>query len=101
MKTRLLNNLHITALTRGIAALLLVTGQAVADSWQEKLLFNPPDSQITAEQKGRVMIYDGLKNTQIDRAMDTQFDRIEAMMFIRTITTDIETGEVMVEDDGC
>lgn len=101
MKTRLSNNLRITAPAWGVVALLLVTGTALAESWQEKLLFNPPDSQIRAERGGRVMIYDGLKDTQIDRAMDTQFDRIESMMFVRTIVTNTETGEVVVEDDGC
>jgi hypothetical protein len=41
--------------------------------------------------------------------MDTQYDRIESMMFVRTIVTndegnamhDSETGQVIVEDDGC
>jgi hypothetical protein len=55
------------------------------------------------------MIYDGLTDKQIAKAMDTQFDRIESMMFVRTIVTndegnavrDSETGQVIVEDDGC
>jgi len=55
------------------------------------------------------MIYDGLKDTQIRKAMDTQFDRIESMMFVRTVVTneegnverDSESGQVVVEDDGC
>ena len=41
--------------------------------------------------------------------MDQQFDRMEAMMFVRTkvtdtdgeIMTDPESGEWIVEDDGC
>lgn len=81
----------------------------VADSWQEKMLFSPPPSQIELEKRGRVMIYDGLTDTQVARAMDTQFDRIEAMMFVRTVVTDslgtalrdTGTGELLVEDDGC
>ena len=55
------------------------------------------------------MIYDGLKDTQVAQAMDTQFDRIESMMFVRTVTTDATgeilrdkaTGDVVVENDGC
>ena len=61
----------------------------------------PFGSQLKLEQRGRIMIYDGMTDTQITKAMDTQFDRIESMMFVRTIVTNNETGELMVEDDGC
>lgn len=79
------------------------------DSWQEKMLFNPSASQLELEKRGRIMIYDGLKDIQIAQAMDTQFDRIQSMMFVRTVATDSggeilrdkETGNVVVENDGC
>jgi hypothetical protein len=79
------------------------------DGWQEKMLFAPSASQLELEKRGRIMIYDGLKDIQVAQAMDTQFDRIEAMMFVRTVTTDPggevlrdkETGNVVVENDGC
>jgi hypothetical protein len=79
------------------------------DSWQEKMLFNPTTSQLEREKRGRVMIYDGLKDTQVTQAMDTQFHRIQSMMFIRTAATDSEveilrdkeTGDTVAEDDGC
>lgn len=109
MKTTLTHILHTVVLTVLIAGLLPLSTPAVAGDWQEKMLFSPSDSQLELEQRGRVMIYDGLTEKQIARAMDTQFDRIESMMFVRTIKTDEhgevmrddESGEVVVEDDGC
>jgi hypothetical protein len=95
-----------------IAAVLAlgVTDPAEArDSWQEKMLFNPSVSQLELEKRGRVMIYDDIKESQVARAMDLEFERIQSMMFVRTIATnsegrvlrDEETGDVVVEDDGC
>jgi hypothetical protein len=105
MKTTLTHALRTPVLALGTTVLLA----AAAGDWQEKLLFNPPVSQLKLEQRGHIMIYDGLTDTQIVRAMDTQYDRIESMMFVRTIVTndegnamhDSETGQVIVEDDGC
>ncbi len=114
MKNTLTHTLQTLVLATGITTLLCTAGctavpPAAAGDWQEKLLFNPPDNQLKLEQRGRIMIYDGLTDKQIAKAMDTQFDRIESMMFVRTIVTDDEgnakhdnvTGEVMVEGDGC
>ena len=99
-----------TAVVLSSTIMLLCAARPVAaNDWQEKLLFNPHDSQLKLEQRGRIMIYDGLTDKQIARVFDTQFDRIEAMMFVRTIMTneegnairDSETGQIIVEDDGC
>jgi hypothetical protein len=78
-------------------------------SWQLSLLFNPGDHQYEMERSGRVFIYDGLRDTVIEQALDEQYDRIEGMMFVNTVVTDDdgvpltdpETGEVLVENDGC
>lgn len=78
-------------------------------AWQLALLFNPGEQQLHLEEKGRVVIYDHLKSSDIERAFDEQFDRIESMMFVSTVLTDEsdqplrdqETGAYMVEDDGC
>lgn len=81
-------------------------------AWQLQLLFEPRASQLKSEQRGRVFIYSDLTDSVVDRAMDEAFDRIEHMMFVRTVRTD-ENGEVemavnndgelvaVVEDDGC
>jgi hypothetical protein len=95
-----------------VAIVISVTSPltAAADSWQEKMLFNPTPAQLEVEKsRSRIMIYNGLKDTQIVQAMDRQFDRIEHMMFTGTQVTDKsgeviidpDTGEARVEDDGC
>ena len=109
MKTTLIHALIPITLAWIPTILMMYPGLVIAGDWQEKLLFNPPESQLKAEQHGRIMIYDGLKDTQIRKAMHTQFDRIESIMFVRTIVTndegdavlDSESGQVVVEDDGC
>jgi hypothetical protein len=72
------------------------------DSFQYNALFSPNPAQLKAEARGRVMIYDGLDNTVVERALDEQFDRIERMMFVRTRqSTPDDDDETIVEDDGC
>ena len=99
---------HITA---SICLIVSSIQAAFADqySWQMANLFQPSASQLELENKGRVMIYNGVKDTDVDRAMDEQFDRIENMMFTGTVATDDagqplrdpETNLVIVDDDGC
>jgi hypothetical protein len=75
-------------------------------------LLNPTQVDQKAEAKGRVMIYDGMTDQEVARAFDEQFDRLEYMMFTRTVVTDDSgrprkdpsTGELVTEsgyDDGC
>jgi len=80
-----------------------------ADPWQIQRLFSPSKSDLASELHGQIVIYSGLLDTEVERAMDLFFDRIGAMMFIQTISTDAsgkpkidpESGEVEAEDDGC
>jgi len=78
------------------------------ESWQYNRLFAPTAHQRQLEIKGSVVIYDGLKDTTIDKVMDKAFDRIQNMMFIRVIRTGKDgqpmhgkNGEMVVEDDDC
>ncbi len=70
-----------------------------ASAYSRTLLFNPSRSQIEAESRGRVTIYDGLDDSDVDTALDTQFGRIDSMMFVRTRHT-LKDGSVE-EDDDC
>jgi hypothetical protein len=72
-------------------------------------LFDPTETELAAESGGRIYIYEGLRDIDVQRAMDQEFDRVEYMMFIRTRKTkdtgelakDPETGVVETQDDGC
>jgi hypothetical protein len=78
-------------------------------SWQLSRLFAPTPYDLKREANGRVMIYDGLTDKDVERALDQQFNRLEHMMFTRIVVTDdsgnarrTESGEVVTEsDDGC
>ena len=92
--------------TQSLAVLALAlsvhTGQtlakdAIPGSYDENVLFNPSEAVLLAEANGRVNIYDGLQHSVVDHALDTQFGRIENMMFVRTRET-LPDGEV---DDDC
>lgn len=77
--------------------------------WQLQKLLDPTPWELALEDAGRVYIYDGLKDSDIEYAMDAQFDRIAHMMFVRTVVTDDSdrplrdqiTGNFVVEDDDC
>jgi len=89
----------------------LFTGNARAEllDWYKQQLFEPSPQQLAMEQRGRIMIYDGLRDKDVQLALEEQFDRVESMMFTGTVVTDVqgeplvddETGEVLVENDGC
>ena len=85
-----------------LASLLaLFAASAFAEnSFYYNTLFTPGDSTLKAESRGRIMIYDGMDNETVNRAMDEQFDRIDNMMFTRIHHVQ-DDGEEYVDDDGC
>jgi hypothetical protein len=96
-----------------ISSLLLAmsTGSLAVDvsGIELRRLFDPTPAELQAEASGRIYIYDGLRDIDIERAMDKEFNRVDSMMFIRLKKTDEEgevrrdpeSGNAMVEDDGC
>ena len=79
-----------------------------AEQWQMNRLLEPTDRQRKQEVLGKVMIYDSVSDKAIDMALDTNFHRIENMMFVRIIQTDSngialkdKHGKKVLEDDGC
>lgn len=106
----------LTTLLCGFAVLMTSMGNASAGDndeayrqWQLKRIHQPSTKQLAAESRGKVFIYDGLTDRDIDQALIKQFNRVAAMMFTNTIVTnaqgtpmrDPETGEYLTEDDGC
>jgi hypothetical protein len=105
------------SLAFGIVALGLLAGHngtsyaepIAVDSWQMKRLFKPTQADLKSEARGRVMIYDGLTDKTVERALREQFHRVDAMMFTRTVVTDAggaprrdrDSGALLHEDDGC
>ena len=55
---------------------------------------------MEAEARDRVIIYEGLDEAVVERALDEQSERIEHMMFIRARKMEPD-AEVSVYDDDC
>ena len=87
-----------TLIFTAIATLTAINNAQAIDDYQYKVLFNPSEAQLEAEARGRIMIYDGLQLADVNRAMDGHYDRIENMMFVRTVHVQ-ENGEYEVDDD--
>ena len=86
-----------------ITICLLWGTAALADpqgDWQLEMIHDPSAAQIKVEERGRVYIYDGLYDSDVKLAMETQFDRVDNMMFVRT-KVETPQGETETEDDGC
>lgn len=83
--------------------------ESTAHTWQMTRLFQPTQADLNREKQGRIMIYDGLTDKTVERALDEQFERVETMMFTSVVVTDdsgepirdTDTGDIITEEDGC
>ena len=64
---------------------------------EEEILLNPPG---TGGVTDKMMIYSRVRDKTIHKAMDTQFHRIETMMFVNTIV-ESDLGVQSYTDDDC
>ncbi len=104
----------ISALAMSVA----LVGAAAADEfdlamagedWQRNRLLAPSEAQRAQEAEGAVIIYQGLRDVDVEQAMNEEFDRLEHMMFVDTVVTnadgepaiDPDTGRVLTESDDC
>jgi hypothetical protein len=72
-----------------------------SEEWQMRRLLEPTAVERADEEAGRIFIYDGLSHADIENALDTEFERMESMMFIR-VKKEQPAGEPLAyEDDGC
>lgn len=71
-----------------------------AGDWQLAMIHDPSTAQLRVEERGRVFIYDRLDDADVELAMNTQFNRLDNMMFVRTKVEKTEP-EDQDTDDGC
>ena len=77
--------------------------------WPVRRLMQPSPYELKKERRGSVYIYDGLTEREVETALDTNFDRIQHMMFMGTVRTDASgqplrdtaTGKLIQESGGC
>ncbi len=80
--------------------LLASTSLWAGNSSEEKMLFKPSDYLRETGESGRIMIYEGLENKLVDKALDEQLDRIDDMMFVRVAQVQ-DNGDSEYESDDC
>jgi hypothetical protein len=95
-----LKGIAATAITLSSLIWTSAAFSAENEDWQLAMLFDPLAAQLKVEERGRVFIYDGIKSTDVQRVMDSQFHRLDSMMFVRTQYVSAD-GDVKSEDDDC
>lgn len=77
--------------------------------WELRRLVDPTPHELQQELAGKVYIYDGLTDKEVDQGLDKNFPRIQSMMFVGTVKTEeqgspltnSETGSPVQESGGC
>ena len=68
------------------------------DDYDLNRLRAPSAGLLMREEHMRVTIFDGVEVTDVERALDNQFERIDSMMFVRTRHPQPD-GDYDVDDD--
>jgi len=58
---------------------------------QYKRLITPSNQQTKKESEGKVYLYIAMKDKEVEKVLDSDFDRIENFLFMSVIVTD-KTG---------
>ena len=101
----------ITVLAANLTGLLLLGGSAWAADVRDielRRLFEPTPGELAQEASGRIYIYEGLRESDVARAMTEEFDRVDTMMFVRMKRVapkakpdSKEPPTYYTDDDGC
>jgi len=85
-----------------LSSCLVVAQESAIYKMQYKHLMDPSENAVQRESHNQsVYIYEGMKLADVEQAMDTQFDRVENMMFVMTRVPTSDGAEHQTEADGC
>ncbi len=97
--------MHKLISTLTLCAALGVTHATAAEgrtSWEHDIVFNPSESVLAAERKGKVWVLSGMWDFEVRQAMREQFSRLEHFLFVNTKhVAPPGSGSEMWKDDDC
>ena len=103
---------HSTLIASMVIGAVCLSGAVQARDLRDielRRLLEPTPAEVRQEHEGRIYIYDGLKEADIEQAMREQFPRVDSMMFIRVKPTPAPPqadpsdapAPAYYQDDGC
>ena len=92
-----------TVLLLTLFSATLLAEESAVYQWQIKRLMSPDDRTLAKEKSQSVVfIYENLKLSDVEKALDEHFSRMENMMFVGTLLPPTAAGGVpQKEEDGC